>query len=158
VNIENATSIFWVEQEKASIIGFPSGADSIKVIEKPEIIIRGHDVPRVLKARSAPPCQRHGDHAAKMKFKEDCPFATPERKLLELANAIEVDHADRLSVAVINKQFRDAGGCYEEYGAAVKGRHRARLGHAAPVGRSSIVHTSRRGPVHREPQGTLGRL
>jgi len=41
VNIENATSIFWVEQEKASIIGFPSGADSIKVIEKPEIIIRG---------------------------------------------------------------------------------------------------------------------
>ena len=25
VNIENATSIFWVEQEKASIIGFPSG-------------------------------------------------------------------------------------------------------------------------------------
>jgi hypothetical protein len=41
VNIENATSIFWVEQEKASIIGFPSGTDSIKVIEKPEIIIRG---------------------------------------------------------------------------------------------------------------------
>ena len=41
VNIENATSIFWVEQEKASIIGFPSGADSIKVTEKPEIIIRG---------------------------------------------------------------------------------------------------------------------
>jgi hypothetical protein len=44
VNIENATSIFWVEQdeqEKASIIGFPSGADSIRVIEKPEIIIRG---------------------------------------------------------------------------------------------------------------------
>ena len=41
VNIENATSIFWVEQEKASIIGFPSGASSIKVIEKPEIIIRG---------------------------------------------------------------------------------------------------------------------
>ncbi len=41
VNIENATSIFWVEQENASIIGFPSGGDSIKVIEKPEIIIRG---------------------------------------------------------------------------------------------------------------------
>jgi hypothetical protein len=49
-----------------------------------------------------------------MKFKEDRPFATPEaaeRKLLELANAIE---------AVINRQFRDAGGSYEEYGAAVK--------------------------------------
>jgi hypothetical protein len=42
VNIENALSIFWIEKEKASsIIGFPSGADSIKVIEKPEIIIRG---------------------------------------------------------------------------------------------------------------------
>jgi hypothetical protein len=41
VNIENATSIFWVEQEKASIIGFPSGSDSIKVIEPPEAIIRG---------------------------------------------------------------------------------------------------------------------
>ena len=41
VNIEKATSIFWVEQEKASIIGFRGGTDSIKVIEKPEIIIRG---------------------------------------------------------------------------------------------------------------------
>ena len=41
VNIENAMSIFWIEKEEASIIGFPSGADSIKVIEKPEIIIRG---------------------------------------------------------------------------------------------------------------------
>ena len=58
-----------------------------------------------------------------MKFKEDRPFfATPEaaeQKLLELANAIEADHAGRLSVAVINKQFREAGGSYEEYGAAV---------------------------------------
>jgi hypothetical protein len=43
-----------------------------------------------------------------------------ERKLLELANAIEADHAGRLSVAVINRQFRDAGGSYEEYGLAVK--------------------------------------
>src|ERR1700737_1945074 len=42
-----------------------------------------------------------------------------ERKLLELANAVEADHAGRLSVAVINTQFRDAGGSYEEYGAAV---------------------------------------
>jgi hypothetical protein len=55
-----------------------------------------------------------------MKFKEDRPFATPERKLLELANAIEADHAGRLSVATINRQFRDAGGSYEEYGAAVE--------------------------------------
>jgi hypothetical protein len=41
VNIENATSIFWIEQEKASIIGFLSRTDNVKVIEKPEVIIRG---------------------------------------------------------------------------------------------------------------------
>jgi hypothetical protein len=58
-----------------------------------------------------------------MKFKEDRPFSTPEaaeRKLLELANEIEADHAGRLSVEIINRQFREAGGSYEEYGAAVK--------------------------------------
>jgi hypothetical protein len=54
VNIENATSIFWIEQEKVSIIGFPSGTDSIKVIEKPEIIIRGHDMPRGPKGEKPP--------------------------------------------------------------------------------------------------------
>jgi hypothetical protein len=51
-----------------------------------------------------------------MKFKEDRPFPTPEaaeRKLLELANAVEPDHAGRLSVEIINRQFRDAGGSYE---------------------------------------------
>jgi hypothetical protein len=58
-----------------------------------------------------------------MKFKEERPFPTPEaaeRKLLELANAVEADHAGRLSVAVINTQFRNAGGSHEEYGSAVK--------------------------------------
>src|SRR5258706_13166267 len=70
-----------------------------------------------------PKREKRHDHAAKMKFKGDRPFATPEaaeRKLLELANTIEADHAGRLSVAVINRQFRDAGGSYEEYGLAVK--------------------------------------
>ena len=43
-----------------------------------------------------------------------------ERKLLELANAVEADHARRLSVEIINRQFREAGGNYDEYGAAVK--------------------------------------
>jgi hypothetical protein len=33
---------------------------------------------------------------------------------------MEADHAGRLSVAVINTQFRDAGGSYEEYAMAVK--------------------------------------
>jgi hypothetical protein len=58
-----------------------------------------------------------------MKFKDNRPFATPEaaeRKLLALANAVEPDHAGRLSVAVVNKQFREAGGSYEEYGLAVR--------------------------------------
>ena len=40
--------------------------------------------------------------------------------MLELANAIEPDHAGRLSVAVINQQFREAGGSCEEYAMAVK--------------------------------------
>jgi hypothetical protein len=51
-----------------------------------------------------------------MKFKDDRPFATPEaaeQKLLELANAVEPDHAGRLSVTLINKHFRAAGGSYE---------------------------------------------
>jgi hypothetical protein len=58
-----------------------------------------------------------------VKFKNDRPLATPdaaERKLLELANAMEADHAGRLSVEIVNVQFRDAGGSYEEYRAAVK--------------------------------------
>src|SRR5260370_36635866 len=48
-----------------------------------------------------------------MKFKEDRPFSNPEvaeQGLLELANAMEADHAGRLLVAVINKQFLAAGG------------------------------------------------
>ena len=66
---------------------------------------------------------RYGREARRMKFKEDGPFATPEaaeRKLLEIADALEVDHAGRLSVAIINRQYREAGGTYEEYGIAVK--------------------------------------
>ena len=58
-----------------------------------------------------------------MKFKEHRPVATPEAaegKLLERANAVEPDHAGRLDVGAINKLFRDAGGSYEEYRAAVK--------------------------------------
>ena len=53
-----------------------------------------------------------------MKFKEDRPLPTPEaaeQKLLELANAVEPDHAGRVLVEVINRQFRDAGGSYEDF-------------------------------------------
>jgi hypothetical protein len=59
-----------------------------------------------------------------MKFKQDRPFPTPEtaeRKLLELANAVEADRAGRLAIEIINRQFRDAGGDYDEYSAAIKG-------------------------------------
>jgi hypothetical protein len=58
-----------------------------------------------------------------MKFKEDRPLPSPEaseRRLLELANAVEADHAGRLDVGAINKLFHEAGGSYEEYGVAVK--------------------------------------
>jgi hypothetical protein len=57
-----------------------------------------------------------------MKFKEDHPFATPEaaeRKLLELANAIDADHAGHVPVGEINTQFRNAGGTSAEYRTAV---------------------------------------
>jgi hypothetical protein len=57
-----------------------------------------------------------------MKFKEDRPLASieaAERRLLELANGIEADHAGRLSTGVINTQFIGAGGTAEEYRAAV---------------------------------------
>jgi hypothetical protein len=85
-----------------------------------------------------------------MRFKEDRPFATPEaaeRKLLELANVIEADHAERLSVAVINKKFRGAGGSYEEIPHGGDHRNCARLAHDASVRRLSDVHAGRGRPV-----------
>jgi hypothetical protein len=48
-----------------------------------------------------------------MKFKEQRPYADPAagmRKLLELANSMEADHAGRLNVGVLNIQFKEAGG------------------------------------------------
>jgi hypothetical protein len=58
-----------------------------------------------------------------MKFKEDRPLASIDvavQKLLELANAMEADHAGRLAIGALNTQFREAGGEYSEYGAAMK--------------------------------------
>ena len=58
-----------------------------------------------------------------MKFREDRPLANVDaavRKLLEIANGIEADHAGRVEIGTINRQFREAGGSYEEYSAAVK--------------------------------------
>jgi hypothetical protein len=51
------------------------------------------------------------------------PFASVDaavRKLLEIANGLEADHAGRLSIGILNAQFKDAGGSYPEYSAAVK--------------------------------------
>jgi hypothetical protein len=58
-----------------------------------------------------------------IKFKEDRPLANVDasvRKLLEIANGIEADHAGRLQIGTINSQFVSAGGSYGEYCAAVK--------------------------------------
>jgi hypothetical protein len=58
-----------------------------------------------------------------MKFREDRPLAdvdTAVRKLLEIANGIEADHAGRLQIGTINSQFVSAGGTYDDYSAAVK--------------------------------------
>ena len=64
------------------------------------------------------------DHTAGlMKFREDRPLAdvdTAVRKLLEIANGIEADHAGRLQIGTINSQFVSAGGTYDDYSAAVK--------------------------------------
>jgi hypothetical protein len=79
-------------------------------------------LPAIFPDQVAPVVRENEGERELKKFKEDRPFGTPEateRKLLELANAIEADHAGRVSVAVINKQFREAGGSYEEYGVAV---------------------------------------
>ena len=58
-----------------------------------------------------------------MKFKEERPFADVDaavKKLLEIANGMAADHAGRLSVGILNTQFKDAGGSYLEYSSAVK--------------------------------------
>jgi hypothetical protein len=58
-----------------------------------------------------------------MKFKEEGPLANVDaavKKLLEIANGLEADHAGRLHVGAINRQFLDAGGSVAEYTAAVQ--------------------------------------
>jgi len=39
---------------------------------------------------------------------------------LRSRTGLKADHAGRLAVEAINKQFKDAGGSYAEYGAAMK--------------------------------------
>jgi hypothetical protein len=49
------------------------------------------------------------------------------KKLLELANAIEADHAGRVPIGPVNRQFLAAGASAPEYSAAMEGRDRSRL-------------------------------
>jgi hypothetical protein len=74
-----------------------------------------------------------------MKFKEQRPYAdlgAAQKQLLELANAMEADHAGRLHVGPINRQFLDAGGSVAEYTAAV-----------GPLSTAAISPCTRRAPI-----------
>ena len=58
-----------------------------------------------------------------MKFREDRPFASIDaavKKLLEIANGLEPDHAGRIHIGAINALFMTAGGDPPEYSAAAK--------------------------------------
>jgi hypothetical protein len=57
-----------------------------------------------------------------MKFATDRPFANLDaavKKLLEIANAMEADHAGRVHIGAINRDFLNADGSVTEHGAAV---------------------------------------
>jgi hypothetical protein len=57
-----------------------------------------------------------------LKFKDERPFASVDaavRKLLEIANGLEADHAGRLQIGAINEQFLKAGASIAEYKAAL---------------------------------------
>jgi hypothetical protein len=67
--------------------------------------------------------ERGGNGAHQMKFREDRLFAGVDaavKKLMEIANGLEPDHAGRINIGPINKLFMDAGGSPTEYSAAVK--------------------------------------
>jgi hypothetical protein len=58
-----------------------------------------------------------------MIFREDWPFASIDaavKKLLEIADGLEPDHAGRIHIGAINALFMTAGGDPPEYSAAVK--------------------------------------
>ena len=58
-----------------------------------------------------------------MKFRDERPFAdvgAAVKKLLEIANALEADHAGRIHIAAINRQFIEAGASVAEYTAGLR--------------------------------------
>ena len=85
-----------------------------------------------------------------MKFREDRPFAGVDaavKKLLEIANGLEPDHAGRINVGAINALFMTAGGDGSRIFSGGKGRDRSRLPDHASVRRVFVVHASRGGSV-----------
>jgi hypothetical protein len=57
-----------------------------------------------------------------LKFKDERPFASVDaavKKLLEIANGLEAEHAGRLQIGTINGQFLAAGASPSEYKAAL---------------------------------------
>ena len=82
-----------------------------------------------------------------MKFREERPFADVDaavKKLLEIANGVAADHAGRLSVGIINTQFKDAGGQLSGIQRRGESRDRSRIYNDARVGRISVFHPGRR--------------
>jgi hypothetical protein len=58
-----------------------------------------------------------------LKFKDERPFASVDaavKKLLEIANGLEADHAGRLQIGAINGQFLEARASVAEYKAALR--------------------------------------
>jgi hypothetical protein len=86
-----------------------------------------------------------------MKFREDRLFAGVDaavKKLMEIANGLEPDHAGRIHIGPINKLFMDAGGDPAEYSAAVK----AAIDRGYPPGRClSWVNSGHGDKLAKEP-------
>jgi hypothetical protein len=58
-----------------------------------------------------------------MKLPEERPFASVDaavRKLLEIANGLEPDHAGRLQIGTVNGQFIAGGASSSQYKAALR--------------------------------------
>jgi hypothetical protein len=85
-----------------------------------------------------------------LKFKDERPFASVDaavKKLLEIANGLEADHAGRLQVGAINEQFLKAARQCCRILRRGEGCDRSQLYDRASVGRLYDIHPGRRGPV-----------
>jgi hypothetical protein len=86
-------------------------------------------------AKGAPPDGVERE-ARSMKYKEERPLANLDaavKKLLEIANGMEADHAGRLQVGAINAQFFGAGGNVHELWRQLRPRSIAATSPCTPV-------------------------